>query len=139
MSDEVDVAVEHVGTRHQVNVIRDDPESFQEVAGPRAYAPGLTDGHGEPSGTRERLKRRVLGRKDRRQERMLPGIRSAGAGGWVGAQYRTDVVILEPGGEDVRRAVTRRVHDEHDRTVIALTDRVAELSMCPSAIGKPSE
>jgi hypothetical protein len=47
----------------------------------------------------------------------------------VDAQDRTDPVVLEPGGEDVGRAVAQSIGDEDHRPLILLPNPVIVLSL----------
>ena len=55
---------------------------------------------------------------------MLPYVGPAGTGVSMNAKYGADVVILEPGGKDIRRTEAQRICDQGDRGVIMLPERV---------------
>jgi hypothetical protein len=56
-----------------------------------------------------------------------PHVGPAGAGVVVHSEDGADLVVLEPGREDVGCRITASVGDEHDRTLILLTDVVSAL------------
>src|SRR5260370_24999547 len=45
----------------------------------------------------------------------------------AGAENASDVVILEAGGEHVGCAVASGIDDQHDRTLVSLSDRIAKV------------
>ena len=123
MGDQVGVALEQVGAGHPVNVVKRDPEVFDRGAG--ALQRESTGGsRRETSPPWARWKN--IGQY-RPEQPVFPDVCSPGAGVPAGPKNRADAVVLEPGREDVGRAVTERVGHEHNRPLILLAHLVGVL------------
>src|SRR6476469_7435996 len=122
------MSVDDIIAGQQVPQLRSDAEVLDGGASVPGDAERAADGDAHPGAVGQFFVTGV--RKNVVDEvAVLPDVRASGARVAVGAEDRSNAVILKAGGENVRRAVAERIGDQHDRSEVALADRIALLGI----------
>ena len=127
---QVDVALQQIPLGHRVRAVPGDPQILDRRTLRRPDPGGPANRHREPDPSGQRAQAVVGAGQDRAQHIGAPHVGAPGAGGPTDAHQRADVVVGEPGGEQITGRVGGGVDHGDHRPAVDLATIIAPLDRC---------